>query len=92
MWGELLKLAAANGLWAVLFCVLLIYQLRESKAREMRYQATIQSLNENLGIVKEIKNDVEEIRESIKLSLPKSKQKNIQKTDDSAQKNDQTKI
>ncbi|HEY8424203.1 MAG TPA: BhlA/UviB family holin-like peptide [Clostridia bacterium] len=65
MWEELIKMAAANGLWAVLFCVLLVYQLKESKAREAKYQSAIKSLSENLGIVRQIKDDVAEIKQKL---------------------------
>ena len=65
MWEEVLKMAAANGLWAVLFCVLLIYQLKESKIREQKYQLAIKGLSENLGIVKEIRQDVTEIKQRL---------------------------
>jgi len=66
MWEEVLKMAATNGLWAVLFCVLLVYQLKESKVRESKYQSAIKGLSENLGIVREIKEDVAEIKQGLK--------------------------
>lgn len=65
MWEEVLKMAATNGLWAVLFCVLLVYQLKESKVRESKYQSAIKGLSENLGIVREIKEDVAEIKQGL---------------------------
>jgi hypothetical protein len=74
MWEEVLKMAAANGLWAVLFCVLLIYQLKESKIREQKYQSAIKGLSENLGIVKEIREDVTEIKKSLEKKKNKEKE------------------
>lgn len=65
MWEEILRMAVANGLWAVLFCVLLVYQLKESKLREAKYQSTIKGLSENLGIVRQIKEDVMQIKQSL---------------------------
>lgn len=44
MWEETYSLILANGLWAVLFCALLIYELRDSQKRERRYTATIEQL------------------------------------------------
>ncbi len=41
MWDNILELAISDGLWALLFCVLLIYQLKDSKVREVKYQDTI---------------------------------------------------
>lgn len=73
MWEEVLKMAATNGLWAVLFCVLLVYQLKESKIRESKYQAAIKGLSENLGIVRKIREDVAQIKQSIE------KKQNVQK-------------
>ena len=61
MWEEVFKLALSNGLWAVLFCLLLVYQLRDSRKREQKYQVTIQSLVEELEVVDDIKKDTHEI-------------------------------
>lgn len=62
MWEEVVKMAATNGIWAVLFCVLLVYQLKESKIREGKYQAAIRGLSQSLGIVREIRQDVIDIK------------------------------
>lgn len=78
MWEEVLKMAATNGLWAVLFCVLLVYQLKESKVRESKYQSAIKGLSQNLGIVREIKEDVAEIKQRlhIKKDIKKEEENN----------------
>lgn len=61
MWEEIFKLALANGLWAVLFVALLVYQLRDSAAREKKYQQTICKLNEHLDVVEDIREEVKNI-------------------------------
>lgn len=65
MWEEVIRQAAANGLWAVMFCVLLVHQLKESRAREQRYQETVKSLAKSLSAVEEIKQDVAGIKEIV---------------------------
>ena len=58
MWEEILNLALNNGLWAVLFLGLLIYQLRDSRNREQKYQETIYELNKTLNKVNVIDENV----------------------------------
>ena len=65
MWTNILDLAIKNGLWAVLFLGLLIFVLKDSKQRENKYQQTIKDLTEHLGIVKQIKQEVEEVKEIV---------------------------
>lgn len=62
---ELISLAAANGLWAVLFCILLVYELRDSRTREGRYTQTIRALSERLNIVSAVKTDTADIKTDI---------------------------
>ena len=73
MWDELIKLAMSNGIWAVLFLGLLIFQLKDSAAREKKYQKTIEVLSNNLAIVEQIKEEVAEIKSVIKTSKPSVK-------------------
>lgn len=56
MWEEILRLAVGNGLWAVLFCCLLAYLLRDGRARESKYQKTIDALSEHLSKIDDVKN------------------------------------
>ncbi len=63
MWEEILKLAASNGLWAVMFCVLLFYELKDSRKRESKYVETISALGEKLDVINAVKQDTEEIVE-----------------------------
>lgn len=65
MWQNVFDLAIKNGLWAVLFLGLLIFVLKDSKQRENKYQQTIKDLTEHLGVVHEIKKEVEEVKEVV---------------------------
>ena len=62
MWNEIFNLAIKNGLWAALFTGLLIFVMKDSAKREQKYQQTIKDLTEHLGVVKAIKDDVDEIK------------------------------
>jgi len=75
MWEEVIKLAMSNGLWAVLFLGLLIYQLRDSKSREEKYQDTITMLGKKLEVVEEIKEDIVIIKDSLERKKKKSSEK-----------------
>ncbi len=65
MWEQIVNLAISNGLFAVMFLGLFIYQLRDSKNRESKYQETIAKLGDSLQVVKEVKLDVEMIKEQL---------------------------
>ena len=65
MWEQIFNLAISNGLFAVMFVALLFYQLKDSRAREIKYQNTIENLGDALEIVKKVKDDVEAIKEKI---------------------------
>ena len=65
MWEKIVDLAVTNGIWAVLFLGLLIYLLKDSRAREAKYQETIKDLNRSLEIVHDIKEDITEIKRTI---------------------------
>ncbi len=66
MWDQILQLAIGDGLWALLFCVLLIYELKDSRAREIKYQNTISSLAKDLEYLKEIDEDMEDMNNAIR--------------------------
>lgn len=66
-----------QGPWALLFVSLLVYVIRDSKAREKKmqddskerenkYQETIDKLVDKLSIVDMIKSDVEDLKEYFK--------------------------
>ena len=60
MWDEILKTALSNGLWAVLFCVLLMYQLRDGRTREHKYRETINALLDRLETLESVEKGVNE--------------------------------
>lgn len=77
MWEQIVNLAISNGLFAVMFLALFVYQLRDSKTRESKYQETIAKLGDSLQIVKDVKQDVEMIKEQ--LINKKSKSRGVAK-------------
>lgn len=70
---EIISLVVANGLWAVLFCGLLVYELRDSRRREGSYTRTIRSLSEKLGVAESVKEDTESIRSDTDMLLDEVK-------------------
>ena len=66
---EIIKLAASQGLWAVLFVALLFYVLRENGEREKRLLAALEQLSEQYKELtldlKEVRNDVKEVCEDL---------------------------
>lgn len=78
IWEEILGLAVSNGIFAVLFVLLLFYQLKDSRKREQKYQETIEKLGHNLDEALDIKEDLTEVKNMIcfKLKEKKSEEKN----------------
>ena len=66
MWDKILELAIGDGLWALLFCVLLIYELKDSRARENKYQETINSLTKDLEYMRDIDEDIENMNNAVR--------------------------
>lgn len=62
---ELIKFAASQGLYALLFVTLLLYTLKTNGEREKNYQDTINKLADKFSIVEDIKKDVKEIKEKL---------------------------
>lgn len=69
---EILTAALSQGVWAVLSVFLLFYILRaqekrdqKQEEREQNYQNIISKLTDKLGIVDEVKKDVEYIKEYV---------------------------
>lgn len=62
LWQEIMSVVISNGIFAILFVLLFFYQLRDSKKREEKYQQTIEELSKSLGVVHEIKEDVENLK------------------------------
>lgn len=75
MWEEILKAALSNGLWAVLFCVLLMYQLRDGRTREEKYRQTINVLLNRLEVLDGVSKCVTEISETVTQTLNLVKKK-----------------
>ena len=88
MWEKIVNLAISNGLWAVLFLGLFIFVIKDSTEREKKYQQTINDLTEHLGVVKDIKDDVDEIKDIVfkRKKSSKNSQK-VQKNAKNASKN-----
>lgn len=56
---EAVKMAANQGLWALLFVILLFWVLKENSKRESKYQDIISKLSEDIETeVKAIKNKI----------------------------------
>ncbi|MCT4508245.1 MAG: BhlA/UviB family holin-like peptide [Tepidibacter sp.] len=71
---EVLQLASTQGVWAVLAVGLIFYILKSQEKRDIRqeereknYQGIISNLTEKFHIIEEVKQDVEDIKESITL-------------------------
>lgn len=62
---EIISLVVANGLFAVLFCGLLVYELRDSRNRERRYDRTIRALTDKLDVIRSVKSDTVRIRSDV---------------------------
>lgn len=66
MENDIIKMVVGYGVFAVLFCYLLFYVLKENSKREANYQSM---LKENQEIIKEMTNKisiVENIQENVK--------------------------
>ncbi len=72
MYDSIINLAAANGLWALLFVFLFFYQLKDSKSREIKYQKTIDKLTEQLSVVYDIEEGIEEVKENEKILIKRN--------------------
>lgn len=72
MWEKIINLAIGNGLWAVLFLMLLVFVLKDSRTREQKYQDTIENLGSALQVVNDVKSDVEDIKLTISSFVSRS--------------------
>lgn len=64
--NELLSFDVSQISFATLFVWLLIDTNKKNQAREEKYQDTIDKLAENIGVIQDVKDDVEEIKDIIK--------------------------
>lgn len=83
LWQEIISVIISNGIFAILFVYLFYYQLRDSKRREEKYQNTIEQLSEHLGVIEQIKEDVEYLKDVV---TPKRRRKD--EVNDQIQTND----
>lgn len=60
-----IDLIVSQGIFAILFLWLFIDTRKENKERESKYQEIIKELADTVNIVKEIKEDVQEIKDKI---------------------------
>lgn len=73
MWSDVFNVALTNGIFAALFVALLIYELKDSRKRESKYQNTIDMLSTKLSTVDEIKQDVSDIKKCLTKTTKTSK-------------------
>lgn len=71
---EIVSLVVANGIFAVLFCGLLVFELRDSRAREGKYVSIIRALNERLKTVDDILEDAEQIKQGVESVMSDTEQ------------------
>ena len=87
MWNDIINLALNSGLWAVLFLGLFVFVIKDSTKREQKYQQTIKDLTSHLGIVKGIREDIDEIKSFVyKNKKTKTLSKNITKKHEDTKK------
>ena len=65
MWNEVFSVALNNGFFACLFVALLIYELKDSRSREKKYQSTINTLATRLSCIEKVQEDVEDIKQVV---------------------------
>lgn len=63
--NELLSLDIAQISYAALFVWLLFDTNKKNEAREKKYQDIIDNLSINIGVINDVKEDVEEIKDII---------------------------
>ena len=65
MWEQVWNVATQSGIWAMLFVSLFFIQIKDSKTREEKYQATIETLADKLKMISDIKDDIELIKNKL---------------------------
>ena len=74
MFDEFLKLLISNGIFAVLFVFLFMYQIKDSNKREQKYINVIHILSNEVGIIKKVDGKVDVISSNV-VSIKKLMQK-----------------
>ncbi|MDR0975518.1 MAG: hypothetical protein LBM01_00975 [Christensenellaceae bacterium] len=65
MWEEVFNMAINYGLIPVLFVALMVWILRDTKARETKYQAMVDTLHSSLIVVADIQRAIQEIASAL---------------------------
>ena len=76
MWEKIFTMAISNGIFACLFVALLVYELKDSRTREKKYQKTIDSLANRLQTVEKISEDIDEMKNVIVYKKKKETKEN----------------
>ena len=66
MWEEIISVAVNYGLMSALFVGLLVWVLRDSKAREAKYQNMVNKLHDALAVVHDIQKETKAIHALLK--------------------------
>lgn len=71
----LIQMASKDGIWAVLFVSLFVYQLKESKQRETRLMNFIDQISKHIeglvGKYEKMSNDIEDIKDELHMDNQK---------------------
>lgn len=62
---EIMQLAISNGLWAVLFVFLFVYQLKDSNKREKQYISIINQLSGSCAILKKVDLNLQDVSKNV---------------------------
>ena len=55
---QIIQLAIGNGLWAVLFVILFLYQIKDGNKREKKYIDIIDALSNDVAVIKRVDNQL----------------------------------
>lgn len=66
VWNDIISIIVSNGVFAILFVWLFIYQLKDSSKREEKYQQTISDLTSRLQVLDDVKQDITDIKQLLK--------------------------
>ena len=66
IWNEILSTIVSNGIFAVLFVWLFLFQIKDSSKREEKYQQTIENLTASLLALDDNKQEIIDIKEYLK--------------------------
>ena len=80
MFDEIIKLSFSNGLWAVLFVLLFLYQIRTSMSREAKYQELLEKLASSVAIIKNVDKTVRGVAKNVDIILTSCKGEKYEQT------------